>query len=54
MYATLDIFENSKHSGKLIGVHQKLDKAARKLLTRKIKGIDGSFPDIKEILHFEG
>ena len=54
MYATLDLFENSKHSGKLIGVHQKLDKAARKLLTRKIKGIDGSFPDIKEILHFEG
>ncbi|MBR5670143.1 hypothetical protein IKX12_03660 [Candidatus Saccharibacteria bacterium] len=54
MYATLDLFENSKHSGKLIGVHQKLDKAARKLLTRKIKSIDGSFPDIKEILHFEG
>lgn len=54
MYATLDIFENSKHSGKLIGVHQKLDKAARKLLAHKIKGIDGSFPDIKEILHFEG
>jgi len=54
MYATLDLIENSKHSGKLIGVHQKLDKSARKLLSRKIKGVDDYFPDIKEILHFEG
>ena len=52
MYATLDIFENSKHSGKLIGVHQKLDKAARKLLDAKMTGVD--FPTIKEILYFEG
>jgi hypothetical protein len=52
MYATLDIFENSKHSGKLIGVHQKLDKVARKLLGAKMEGVD--FPTIKEILYFEG
>ena len=52
MYATLDIFENSKHSGKLIGVHQKLDKVARKLLDAKMEGVD--FPTIKEILYFEG
>lgn len=52
MYATLDIFENSKHSGKLIGVHQKLDKVARKLLDAKMEGVD--FPAIKEILYFEG
>ena len=52
MYATLDIFENSTHSGKLIGVHQKLDKVARKLLDAKMEGVD--FPTIKEILYFEG
>lgn len=53
MYATLDIFENSKHSGKLIGVHQKLDKIARRFLDAKLK-VGTEFPDIKEILYFEG
>ena len=28
MYATLDIIKNSKHSGKIIGVHQKIDGIA--------------------------
>ena len=53
MYATLDIFENSKHSGKLIGVHQKLDKIAHRFLDDKLK-VGSGFPDIKEILYFEG
>ncbi len=54
MYATLDIVKNSKHSGKLIGVHQKLDKSARYLLTQ-ICGRDAkNFPSIEKILYFEG
>ena len=54
MYATLDLFENSKHSGRLIGVHQKLDKAARLLLSKNMGRDLGQFPSIKEILYFEG
>ncbi len=42
-----------KNSGTIVGVHQKIDKAARYHLikhdTKKIK-----FPSIKDILHFEG
>lgn len=40
-------------SGHIVGVHQKIDRIAR----RSIKGIIGAhanFPGIKEILHFEG
>ncbi len=54
MYATLDLIENSKHSGKLIGVHQKLDKAARQLLAKNLGRNLGYFPSIAEILYFEG
>jgi len=40
-------------SGKFVGVHQKIDRAARRHLKAVIpKSID--FPQIKEILHFEG
>ena len=54
MYATLDIIKDSKHSGKLIGVHQKLDKAARLLLTQKYGRDARNFPSIEKILYFEG
>ncbi|MBQ3409988.1 hypothetical protein IJG66_01350 [Candidatus Saccharibacteria bacterium] len=52
MYSTLAIRESSKHSGKIVGTHQKLDRIARKTLS---KSLDGRyFPSTKEILHFEG
>jgi len=54
MYATLDIIKGSKHSGKLIGVHQKLDKAARQLLAQEYGRDARNFPSIEKILHFEG
>ncbi len=54
MYATLDIIKGSKHSGKLIGVHQKLDKAARQLLAQEFGRDARNFPSIEKILHFEG
>lgn len=54
MYATLDIIKGSKHSGKLIGVHQKLDRAARALVSAKIGRDARIFPSIEKILYFEG
>ena len=54
MYATLDIIKGSKHSGKLIGVHQKLDKAARQLLAEEFGRDARIFPSIEKILYFEG
>lgn len=54
MYATLDIIKGSKHSGKLIGVHQKLDKAARQLLAQEYGRDARNFPSIEKILYFEG
>lgn len=54
MYATLDIVKGSKHSGKLIGVHQKLDKAARQLLAEQYGRDARVFPSIEKILYFEG
>lgn len=54
MYATLDIVKGSKYSGKLIGVHQKLDKAARQLLTMQFGRDARNFPSIEKILYFEG
>lgn len=54
MYATLDIIKGSKHSGRLIGVHQKLDKAARQLLTQQLGRDARNFPSIEKILYFEG
>ena len=53
MYAYLGIRDNSKHSGELLGVHQKLDKAARRLLGKNMPAAV-KFPYISEILHFEG
>ena len=40
-------------SGRLVGVHQKIDRAARRHLKRIIKKTD-FFPNIKDILYFEG
>lgn len=54
MYATLAIFEDSKHSGDLIGTHQKLDKAARLLLGKQLPLKSRRFPSANEILFFEG
>jgi hypothetical protein len=43
----------SRSSGRIIGVHQKIDRAARRHLNKYIpKSVD--FPGTKEILHFEG
>ncbi|MDK2899062.1 MAG: hypothetical protein PWQ10_249 [Patescibacteria group bacterium] len=43
----------SRSSGKIVGVHQKIDRVARRKLNRYIpKSI--VFPGIKDILHFEG
>lgn len=53
MYSTIGLIPNSKHSGKLIGTHQKLDKAARRLFAQYISH-RVYFPDIKDILAFEG
>ena len=50
MYAGLTI---RKSSGKLVGTHQKIDRVARRRLT-KIISRSYEFPGIKEILHFEG
>jgi hypothetical protein len=54
MYATLGVNINSKHSGDLIGTHQKLDKSARRLLAKYVPATSRKFPSIDEILHFEG
>ena len=54
MYSTLGVNPNSKHSGKLMGTHQKLDKSARWLLNKNLPYAQRNFPSIKEILHFEG
>ena len=54
MYATLGVNPNSKHSGELIGTHQKLDKSARRLLAKYLPATSRKFPSIDEILYFEG
>ena len=41
------------HSGNFIGVHQKIDRIARRDL-RKISRVGRGFPSAKDILHFEG
>jgi len=50
MYAGLTI---GKSSGKLAGTHQKIDRVARRRLT-KIISRSYEFPNIKDILRFEG
>ena len=52
MYSTLAL-NNSKRSGNIVGTHQKLDKIARKILQKSLPP-RVYFPDIKEILLFEG
>lgn len=43
----------TRYSGRVLGAHQKIDRVARRHLTRLIK--DGSvFPTSRQILHFEG
>lgn len=41
------------HSGNLVGVHQRIDRVAKKQLVHHI-GRHSFFPTIKTILHFEG
>lgn len=53
MYSTTTIIKNSKYSGKIVGTHQRIDRAARKLLGQRLKK-GQFFPSIKEILAFEG
>lgn len=43
----------TKHSGNVLGTHQKIDRVARKHL-KKLLEDDTSFPPSKQILHFEG
>ena len=52
MYSTLAL-THSKKSGNIVGTHQKLDKIARKILQKNLPN-NIYFPDIKEILLFEG
>ena len=52
MYSTLAL-THSKKSGNIVGTHQKLDRIARKLLQKALPS-HIYFPDIKEILLFEG
>lgn len=54
MYAALGIIENSKHSGELMGVHQKLDRTARWLIAKNLPIASIEFPNIQNILYFEG
>ena len=42
-----------RDSGRIVGVHQKIDRVARRHLNRHVsKSVD--FPGIRDILHFEG
>ena len=43
----------TKYSGRVLGAHQKIDRVARRHLTRLLKDTS-QFPSIKEILQFEG
>lgn len=42
-----------KGSGRIVGVHQKIDRVARRHLNKFIS-VSAKFPTTKEILHFEG
>jgi len=53
MYSTTTLVKNSKLNGKLVGTHQLLDQAARKLLTKQLPR-GKFFPSAKDILQFEG
>lgn len=53
MYSTTTIAKNSKLTGKIVGTHQQIDQAARKVLAKHLPR-GKYFPSSKEILHFEG
>ena len=53
MYSSLGLLKNSKHSGKIVGTHQKIDEIAYYSIYRRLKKVD-FFPNLKEILYFEG
>ena len=53
MYSTTTIAKNSRLSGKIIGTHQLLDQAARRILAKHLPRAK-YFPSSREILHFEG
>lgn len=53
MYSTLALKTDSKKSGRIIGTHQKIDKIAYRIVSKKVpKGV--KFPTIDQILLFEG
>lgn len=53
MYSALGIVQASKHSGKIMGTHQKIDKIARRLISRYMDNAR-VFPSTQQILSFEG
>ncbi len=54
MYATTAIIKNSKLSGRIVGTHQQLDKAARRVLQPILDLSSSYFPSESAILYFEG
>ena len=53
MYSTTTLSKNTKLTGKLVGTHQQIDRAARKVLAKHLP-LGKYFPSIKEIRHFSG
>lgn len=53
MFSTTTIIKNAKFSGRIIGTHQQLDRAARQILTRHLPA-QCEFPTAREIIYFEG
>lgn len=53
MYSTTTLSKNTKLTGKLVGTHQQIDQAARKVLAKHLPR-GKYFPGIKEIRHFSG
>lgn len=51
MYSGMTIF--TKYSGRLLGAHQKIDRVARRHLTKLLPN-KTAFPPIRQILQFEG
>ena len=53
MYSSLGIIQSSKRSGRIMGAHQKIDKIARRLISRNMDHAR-IFPSTQKILNFEG
>lgn len=53
MYSTFGLHKNTKRTAKIVGTHQRIDRAARTALGRSLKN-NAAFPSAKEILYFEG